>query len=411
LLVIPEKAYSGENGNYDDIESFTRIIVGLIDGHHELIRTKELLLKYKDDCSRKDKYLTGFTSEFKTPINAISGFAQLMKEPDLKQDNLHKYINIISETSEKVISRISNFNEIAELETEKIQIFRNVVNIPELLDEAYSKYYLKFKEKSIVLDKQILTGDDVSYTIVDEAKLKQIFDALISNAYENTFTGNVNICCTFKDSFYEFLVSDTGVGIDPATQAVLFDFGSGQHSSDQISKGRGLGLIIAKAYIEMMGGKIWCESTVGKGTDFFFQIPYNAVPEDYIKEHSGHNTCSSDTLKKRILVAEDDNLNFFLISSFLSRLNIDILRAENGSQAVEIFKSENIDIILMDIRMPVMDGYTASKIIREISADVKIIAQTAYSNDKSIAVSNGCNDFIAKPFSRTQLVSLVSSYL
>jgi signal transduction histidine kinase/CheY-like chemotaxis protein len=393
------------------INALAGITLKLIESFHEK-RDAEILFNKKDEeCMRKSSYFSRLTNDLRTPMNAISGFAQLLKEPDLKQDNLQKYINIISETSEIVISRISYFNEIAEIETGQVKIFSNVVNIPELIDEACSKHYLKFKEKSVILDKKVLTGNDFSYSIIDEAKLKQVLDTLISNALEYTFTGKVMVCCTFKNSFFEFVVSDTGVGIDPDTQSGLFDFQSGQQLFMKNSKGSGLGLIIARAYVEMMGGKIWCESKVGKGTDFIFKIPFYAVPENYYKVPRDHKTRSSDTLKKRILVAEDDNLNFYLISNFLSRLNVDIIRAENGSQAVDIFKSENIDIILMDIRMPVMDGYTATKIIREINTDVKIIAQTAYSNDKSIAVSNGCNDFIAKPFSRNQLVSLVSSYL
>jgi signal transduction histidine kinase len=397
----------------ENLESFTRIVIRLINAYQERCKTDDLLTIYKEECLRKGRYLSGFAHEMKTPMNTITGFSQLLKEPDLKKENILKFIKIISDTSENIISSINSFNEIAEIETGQIKIYADTIHIPALLDEIYSKYYSKFKQKDLVLEKNIFQGETFSDVFTDEAKLKQVFDILILNSLENTFTGKVTFNCRFCNEYTVFSISDTGTGISPEKKKALFNFQTVHSSFVQNSKRPGLGLIIAKSYVEIMGGKFWFESQEGKGTEFFFTIPYSHVPEDPNKKKSytKNKFRVINTSRKKILVAEDDNLNFYLISNFLSGLNVEIIRAENGGQAVDIFKSEVIDLILMDIRMPVMDGFTAARLIREISRDVKIIAQTAYSNDKSIAVSNGCNDFIAKPFSKNQLLSLVSYYL
>ncbi len=413
LIILLDSNRDSGFSKIENLESFTRIVVRLINTYQEKCKTDDLLTKYKEECLRKGRYLSGFAHEMKTPMNAITGFSQLLKEPDLKKENVSKFIKIISDTSENIISSINAFNEIAEIETGEIKIYADTIHIPELLDEIYSKYYSKFNQKDLVLEKNIFQGETISDVFTDEAKLRQVFDILILNSLENTFTGKVTFNCRFCNNYTEFSISDTGTGISREKQKALFNFKTVHSSFVQNSKGPGLGLILAKSYVEIMGGTFWFESQEGKGTEFFFTIPYSPVPEDPDKKKSypENKVRVINTSRKKILVAEDDNLNFYLISNFLSRLNVEIIRAENGSQAVDIFKSEAIDLILMDIRMPVMDGFTAARLIREISKDVKIIAQTAYSNDKSIAVSNGCNDFIAKPFSKNQLLSLVSSYL
>jgi CheY-like chemotaxis protein len=209
----------------------------------------------------------------------------------------------------------------------------------------------------------------------------------------------------------EFSVVDTGTGMSPEKKSRLFDFRILNSSDIKNSEGSGLGLIIARSYIQLLGGSIWCESQEGKGTEFNVSIPYHPVlAKTGIKDlHKEGKANLINTSRKRILVAEDDNLNFHLISTFLSCLNVEIVRALNGKEAVDIFKSVEVDLILMDIRMPVMDGYKAAKLIRELNPEVKIIVQTAFSNDRSIAIENGCSDFIAKPFTRDQLLSVVTA--
>ncbi len=396
-----------------ETNAFTGIVINLIALVNEKLCSENLIREKNEENLRKTRYLSGLINELRTPINAISGFAQLLKEPDIKNENISKYINIISDTSESIISKISSYSDIADLEAGRIKVFKNKINLERLLKEIVSRYSKMFILKGISLDYKNLVNKNAGYIYGDEAKIRQVLDILISNAYNNTFSGVVLVSSRIYGKYIEFCVSDTGSGISEHDLENIFDYREGQSYMISNSRGSGLGLLIAKLYTNLTGGNIWCKSEEGRGSRFYFTIPNNPVPVNenvnIAAKENDHKAMNAG--RKKVLVAEDDNLNFHLIQTFLSKLDLEVLRAENGKQAVDIFKSESIDLVLMDIRMPVMDGYTATRLIRELNQDVKIIAQTAYSNDKSIAVSNGCNDFIAKPFSRNQLVSLVTNYL
>jgi CheY-like chemotaxis protein len=161
-----------------------------------------------------------------------------------------------------------------------------------------------------------------------------------------------------------------------------------------------------------MGGEIWCNSAEGKGSDFHFTIPYKRSERDSVlKTVPVPGSGITHDRKKVVLIAEDDDLNFSLIRSFLSVLDLELLRAINGKEAVDICSSRKIDLVLMDIKMPVMDGLTATRIIKEANPDQIIIAQTAYINDREIAIERGCTDFIAKPFGKIPLLNLINSYI
>ena len=407
-----------ETGKYNpeissEINAFTGVIINLIELVNDKRCSENLIRDKNEENLRKNRYLSGLINELRTPINAISGFAHLLKEPDIKNENISKYIGIISDTSESIISKISSYSDIADLEAGRIKIFKNKINLDQLLKEIVSRYSKMFILKGIGLDYKNLVNKNAGYIYGDEAKIRQVLDILISNAYNNTFSGVVLVSSRIYGKYIEFCVSDTGSGISAQKLENIFDYREGQPTMISNSRGSGLGLLIAKLFTNLSGGSIWCKSEEGRGSRFYFTIPNNPVPvNENVNIEAGENDHKAiNAGKKKVLVAEDDNLNFYLIQTFLSKLDLEVLRAENGKQAVDIFKSESIDLVLMDIRMPVMDGYTATRLIREMNQDVKIIAQTAYSNDKSIAVSNGCNDFIAKPFSRDQLVSLVTNYL
>lgn len=395
------------------IAQFTGIVTGLLDLFNANRRSEGIIKECEEDSIRKSKYLTGFTNDLRTPLNAIAGFAQLLKEPDVREGNISKYVSIISDTSESIISKISSYSDIAEIENGSVKLINTEIQLNELIEEVCLRHNKKFLLKGLKLEYNKMGPESASAISGDEAKIRHILDVFLSNALQNTYSGKVTINCQIKGETVEFFVSDTGSGINDENRDMIFKYNEVQGSMILNSKGSGLGLLIAKSYARLMGGKIWFETDEGKGSSFFFTLPYSPVSETIKKINpvivSEMNV--TDAEKKMILVAEDDDLNFHLISTYLSNLNIEVIRAENGKDAVEIFKHGHIDLILMDIRMPVMDGFTAARLIREINADIKIIAQTAFSNDRSVAVSNGCNGFIAKPFSKNQLISLVTSYL
>jgi signal transduction histidine kinase/CheY-like chemotaxis protein len=359
---------------------------------------------------RKSAYLTGFAHEIKTPLNALAGFSQLLREPLIYKEQFNKYLEIITMTSEKMINLINYFNEVTEIETGRLRIMETTVNLRELITGVCSSFTDRFKEKGLHFEKSIFFTDKEGIILTDENKLAGILNVLLSNSYFYSYSGSVKFSSRLVQDYITFCVSDTGIGIPESAKNHLFDYSEYGSSLIKNSNGSGLGLIISKSYIEMMGGRIWFDSTEGQGSSFYFSIPYKpaAVFSDlHPKSVSGPQHLTG---RKIILVAEDDNLNFSLIKTFLSGLDVDILRAENGKEAVDIASGTKIDLVLMDIRMPVMDGYTASRLIKNVNPSLKIIAQTAYS-DRSVAILNGCDDFITKPFGRQQLISLVSTYL
>jgi len=413
LLVLVGNSAGQNQAESDTLRSFTGVAVRLIDLFNERQQLENKITGLREENERKGSYLINFAHELKTPVNAIAGFAHLLKEPELKHDNLRKYINIISDTSENLISVIGYLNAIAEIESGSIKAVDNIVDMQALIEDVFNKFYLRFSKKNILLEKQVSPKDGLIPVKTDEAKVRQVLNTLVLNALNNTFRGRVRISCRLMNGCIEFSVADTGTGMSPEKKSGIFDFRALNSTYTNNSEGSGLGLVIARSYIQVLGGSMRCESQEGAGTEFFFSIPYNPASAatgttDLHKEKKAEPDISS---RKKILVAEDDNLNFYLISSFLSNLNIEIIRAMNGQEAVDICKTVDFDLILMDIRMPVMDGYKAAKLIRELNPEIKIIVQTAFSNDRSIALENGCSDFIAKPFNRNQLLSIVSAYL
>jgi CheY-like chemotaxis protein len=229
-----------------------------------------------------------------------------------------------------------------------------------------------------------------------------------------TDKGQIKIWYSVRDRFLEFGVSDTGIGISEEHHDRIFNrFYQVQNTVTRLYEGTGLGLAISKAYVEHLGGKIWLSSDPGTGTSFFFTIPYEKRETKGILVH-GENANDSFVFptKKVILVAEDIESNFKLIRYFLNGSNAEILHAYNGKEAVEKCLSvENIDLVLMDIKMPVMDGYTAVKLIREKNNSVPIIAQTAYADDRERAIECGCSGFISKPFDKKSLFKVLFEFI
>jgi len=226
----------------------------------------------------------------------------------------------------------------------------------------------------------------------------------------------VNFGDALKGNILEFFVEDTGIGIPHEKHQDIFEhFHQVEFTSERQFGGSGLGLSISKAYIEMHGGKIWLKSEMGKGSVFYFTLPFKKTSNHHpaeIQNDSGENKEFKTPIV--ILIAEDEDFNFILLSEMLSNSNFSVLRAINGFDAVELCRSsKHIDLVLMDIKMPIMDGYKATKKIKKIRPSLPIIAQTAYSADidKTRAFSSGCSDFVSKPFNKHELISIINRLL
>jgi CheY-like chemotaxis protein/two-component sensor histidine kinase len=318
------------------------------------------------------------------------------------------------QSSNHLLSIITDIVDISNIEANLIKTYKNGISVNKILKSLCSQFIPKADEKKINLICETGLSDSDALILTDNTKLTQILSNMLSNALKFTDKGTIKLCYKLKDNFLEFCVSDSGIGIAAEYHSRIFDrFYQVQNAMERLYEGTGLGLAISKAYVELLGGKIWLSSEPGKGTSFFFTIPYEkqvsiSIPISEKKAPEGFVF----PVKKVILVAEDVESNYKLIKYFLSGSNAEVLHAYNGKEAVEkCLSTSNIDLILMDIKMPVMDGYTAVKLIREKNAAIPIIAQTAYADDREKAIECGCSGFISKPFDRKSLFKVLCEFI
>jgi CheY-like chemotaxis protein len=270
------------------------------------------------------------------------------------------------------------------------------------------------REKGIKLEiEQFRSGlSDNSFIISDRIKLRQIFDNLLSNAVKFTPSGRIVIMCEIKDGFIRFKVEDTGIGIKPELQNVIFErFRQVESSFTKTYGGTGLGLAITKAYIEKLGGKISVRSEFGKGSVFSFRLPYRPASDMSLREENVSRFRPLD-LGMTILVVEDEEINWLYLNEILKN-RVRVIRAVTGKEAIEQVKlNADIDIILMDIKLPDINGLELTKIIKSINSKLKVIAQTAYalSGDRESVIAAGCSGYISKPVNRDELLNLILAY-
>jgi signal transduction histidine kinase len=413
VVVIADKE---ADYDIDDIESL-ELLVDPVSNIAENFRKLEELTLAKEHAEINEQlklsYFTNILHEIKTPVNAIAGFSQLLKESDLSSENRQKFLDVIMESSTNLVEIINNVAEISNVESGLIKFNEKEVLLSDLFNELFDHFKEEAAAKKLLFKTEIAVSETEGNILTDRGRLLQVLSALLSNSFKFTFTGKIVFGYKYKGDLIEFFVSDTGIGIPGNEKDKIFDhFFQAANSTSKSFKGTGLGLSFTKAVIERMGGEIWCNSSEGKGSDFHFTVPYKrSETSSGMNLPSDHGSGVQNKRRRIILVAEDDNLNFDLIQRFLSSLDIELLRAVNGKEAVSICSLKKVDLVLMDIKMPVMDGFTATRIIREADPDQIIIAQTAYVNDREICLEKGFNDFIAKPFGKNPLNNLINSYI
>jgi hypothetical protein len=321
---------------------------------------------------------------------------------------------VILQGSDHLLAIITDIVDISNIEANLVKVVKNVINVNQIIKSLCNQFLPDAEKKGIEVACEYGLPDSGAMIMSDGTKLTEILSNLMSNALKFTDSGYIRLSYTMHEDLIEFRIADSGLGISEEYQTRVFDrFYQIQDSVSKLYEGTGLGLSIAKAYVELLGGTIWLKSEQGKGTSFYFTVPFEQpiVKEEKVVEKK-INGGFVFPVKKTILVAEDIDSNFKLVQFFLSGINADIIRAENGKIAVEKLKSNrNIDLILMDIKMPVMDGYTAIKKIRETNTTIPIIAQTAYADDRNTAIECGCNGFLSKPFDRNKLLSILREYI
>ncbi|MEI6682566.1 MAG: PAS domain S-box protein [Bacteroidota bacterium] len=395
----------------------------------ELIKTKE---RAEESDRLKSAFLANMSHEIRTPMNGILGFAGLLKEPGLNGEEQQKYIRIIEKSGARMLNIINDIVDISKIEAGQMEVAFSNVNVNEVTEAFYTFFKPEAEIKGIrlILKKSLPAKDAV--IITDCNKFDSILSNLIKNAIKYTHTGSIEFGYTIAGTppgispqpggilpgtFLQFFVKDTGIGIPKQRQEAIFErFIQADISDKQALQGAGLGLSIAKAYVEMLGGKIWVESEQGKGSEFYFSVPYNTgkPKNSAITKAVVPGTNDTQIKNLKILVVEDDEISDLYIETLMNQISSEILHTETGTEAIRIFSdTPGIDLVLMDMKMPGMDGFEATRQIRRLNKDVIIIAQTAYglSGDREKALAAGCNDYISKPIKKEELLALVQKYL
>jgi len=324
---------------------------------------------------------------------------------------------IIENSGHRMLNTINNLMNISKIEAGQMEVSVSGVNINEQINNLYAFFKPEAEKKGIQLFLINSLPEKEATILSDREKVYAILTNLVKNAIKYTHKGSIEFGCSKKGNDLEFFVKDTGIGIPNDRQQAIFDrFVQADIEDKDVYEGSGLGLSISKAYVEMIGGKIWVESEEGVGSQFYFTIPYNPNPEE-------KTTVIDEALKKKVenqiselkvLIAEDVEAADMYLTIIVKKFSNEILHVKTGTKAVELCRNNpDIDLVLMDIRMPEMNGYDATRKIREFNKDIVIIAQTAYAlyGDREKALEAGCNDYISKPIKKEELMKKIEKYL
>jgi len=420
-----------KNGNWVWINSRGKVVEWTIDGkparmagtHIDITHKKSIereLIKAKKKAEENDHlksaFLSNMSHEIRTPMNGILGFIDLLKNPDLTINEQSRYIDIVKKSGDRLLNTINDIIEISKIEAGETPLHIAETDINELIQHFYVFFKPEAESKGLKL---ILSPNESTQPVIaktDCNKLESIVINLIKNAIKFTTSGTVEFGYEIWNSKLFFFVKDTGKGIKgDKIKAVFERFVQANLKFNRGHEGSGLGLSIAKYYTQMLGGEIWVKSEPNVGSTFQFTINYHPVVVEKLtlneETHlsSNENICSN----RQILVAEDEEVNFLLIEQILKDMNLEFFHAENGLKAIEICKANpNISLVLMDIKMPIMDGFAAAKQIKKFSPDLPIIGQSAYVLEHEIKKFNRIfDDYITKPINKDEMKQKVKKYI
>ncbi|HEX2937058.1 MAG TPA: PAS domain S-box protein [Bacteroidales bacterium] len=390
--------------------------------NEELIQANKNLLEAKERAEQSDRLKTAFlqnmSHEIRTPMNAIMGFSELLVDQYNNKAKLEQYSQIINQRSADLLNIINEILDVAKIESGQLPVNPEECNISALFSEIelFFEEYKKRQNKQHLAFKIQVDREAANISVrLDKVKLKQVMINLIGNAFKFTDEGEITVGCRLsEDHHLLFYVSDTGIGIPADKQEFIFErFAQLEAVPGRLYGGTGLGLSIVKGLIGLLGGKIWIESVPDKGSTFYFTFPYEVDRVPSLPSIAGKERDRFNFRGKTILLVEDDEYNADYLKEALDGTHINIIHSVYGNEAVQIAKTQHPDLVLMDIRLPDMDGYAASRIIQRSHPDIKIIAQTAYAavEDRDRAISAGCIDYISKPIKKEALLEMIDRYL
>lgn len=381
----------------------------------ELIQAKE---KAEESDRLKLAFLANMSHEIRTPMNGILGFTELLKTPNLSTEVQQEYVGIIEKSGIRMLNIINDIISISKVESGQVEVFLSKTNVNEQLEYINNFFKPEATQKGIQLFTKKTLSAKKAVINTDREKIYAILTNLVKNALKFTDSGSIEFGYTQKENYLEFFVKDTGLGISTSQQKIIFErFRQANDTISRSHEGSGLGLAISKAYVEILGGKIWVESKEGKGSTFYFTIPFDEKSESVEKiivEKAITAEKTENQIKNlKILIVEDDPISKLLITIAVKPYSKEILKVSTGFEAIEAcHNNPDIDLVMMDINMPEMGGYEATQKIRKFNKDLIIIAQTAngMQSDRDEAIAAGCTDYISKPVNIATLSDLIQKY-
>ena len=421
LIPIRFSSYSAELKKYYSVVAYSQkkgyfatIFNDITDQKNyqdEILKAKE---KAEEADLLKSTFLANMSHEIRTPMNGILGFAKLLKNKEITSEQTKKYISIIEKSGERMLNIINDLIDISKIESGHMDINFKNININDQINELYSFFKTEAENAGLLLILHKYCNNPCVIT-TDPDKLYAILANLIKNAIKYSTYGEIKLGYNVNNDFIEFFVTDTGVGIPKERTIAIFErFVQADLKDKDALEGAGLGLAISKAYVEMLGGTIWVKSDVNMGADFRFTIPNNTnvTATDIKLIHESHP--DFDIPKLNILLAEDDTVSEMHMSIILNDITAKLFTAKNGAEAIKIFENNpDIDLILMDIKMPIMNGIEAVNRIRKKNKNIIIIAQTAFAmpGDREKFLKEGFNGHITKPIEKDKLMKEIQSNL
>jgi CheY-like chemotaxis protein len=381
-------------------------------------RTKELekaLYKAEESDRLKSSFLANMSHEIRTPMNAIIGFSNLLREKDIDDASKDNFISIIIKNGESLLVLINDILDLSKIQADQMSLNPLFINLLPILDEVHNNFILEATKKGINLQKGGIEIKDNFIIGTDKIRLIQVLSNLISNSLKFTKDGTIEFGVSSITRDITFYVSDTGIGIPENVGNAIFErFLKLEDNKEALFSGTGLGLAICKSFVELWGGKIWYESVPDVKTTFYFTHPISI--ETRVKEQPSNYKPTANFpnwSNMQILVAEDEENNFKVLNKFLSFTKANVLWAKDGVETVNIALQNRVDIVLMDIKLPRLDGMEATRQIKAAKPELPIIAQTAFAYDSEIRsfLDAGVDAYLIKPIKLKELLQLLKGYL
>lgn len=431
VAIIPIKINKNIFGvlqlNNKKINSFNENMINFFEGICLSIGTalmrkqnENIILKAKEKAEQSDKlkleFLANMSHDLRTPMNSIIGFSDLLKSNNLTKKERNDYINTIIENGKFLMALIDDIIDISKIDANSLKIEKIEFELNKLLDDIRMSYTKLIRDKKL----DIILDIDINKNIIiysDKYRLRQILMNLIGNAIKFTNNGYVKFGYNILNKDYlTMYVEDTGIGIDKDYQEIIFNKFKQLHKNGNKFRGAGLGLSITKSLIELLGFKeIKLKSEIGKGSLFYFNIPYTIKPLNYIQENKNKNKYKKlNLIGKKILIVEDDMDSVKIMKFHLLETNVQVFICTEGNDDVlNIIKKEDIDLVLLDIGLPGIDGYEILKEIRNYDERIPIIVESAVTmpDQKNKAFRLGCDDFLSKPFNKEDFLNKIDKLI